>query len=61
MNNYNQHHKNLTGGSLKQSNITGSFCPPIKKNDYSSVINIAFVSDIVLHVVSILTFNKDNG
>ena len=23
MSNYNQHHKNLTGGSPKQSNITG--------------------------------------
>ena len=31
MNNYNQHHKKLTGGSLKQSNIAWSFCPPIKK------------------------------
>ena len=31
MNNYNQHHKNLTGGSPKQSNIAESFCPPIKK------------------------------
>ena len=31
MNNCNQHHKNLTGGSPKQSNIAGSFCPPIKK------------------------------
>ena len=31
MNNYNQHHKNLTGGSPKQSNIAGSFCPPIRK------------------------------
>ena len=31
MNNYNQHLKNLTGGSLKQSNIAWSFCPPIKK------------------------------
>ena len=29
--NNNQHHKNLTGGSPKQSNIAGSFCPPIKK------------------------------
>ena len=27
----NQHHKNLTGRSPKQSNIAGSFCPPIKK------------------------------
>ena len=26
MNNYNQHHKNLTGGSFKQSNMAGSFC-----------------------------------
>ena len=31
MSNYNQHHKNLTGGSPKQSNIAESFCPPIKK------------------------------
>ena len=31
MNNYNQHHKNLTGGSPKQSNIAGSFCLSIKK------------------------------
>ena len=29
--NNNQHHKNLTGGSPKQSNIAGSFCPSIKK------------------------------
>ena len=31
MNNYNQHHKKLPGGFLKQSNTTESFCPPIKK------------------------------
>ena len=31
LNNYNQHHKNLTGGSPKQSNFAGSFCPLIKK------------------------------
>ena len=31
MNNCKQHHKNLTGGSPKQSNIAGSFCPPIRK------------------------------
>ena len=31
MNNYNQHHKNLTGGSPKQSNIAGTFYLPIKK------------------------------
>ena len=60
-NNYNQHHKNLTGGSPKQSNIAGSFCPPIKKNDYRSVISIiTFMSDIVLHMVAISTFNTDN-
>ena len=29
--NNNQHHKNLTGGSPKQSNMAGSFCPPFKK------------------------------
>ena len=31
MNNYKQHHKHLTGGSPKQSTITESFCPSIKK------------------------------
>ena len=31
MSNYNQHHKNLTGVSPKQSNITGRCCPLIKK------------------------------
>ena len=31
MNNYNQHHKHLTGGSPKQGTIAESFCPPIKK------------------------------
>ena len=30
-NNINQHHKNLTGDSPNQSNMTGSFCPPITK------------------------------
>ena len=53
MNNFNQHHKNLTGGSSKQSNIAGLFHPPVKKNDYRSVINIAFISNIVLHMVAI--------
>ena len=37
-----QHHKNLTEGSPKQSNIAVSFCLPIKKND---VINITFISN----------------
>ena len=32
-----------------------------KKNDYRSVINITFISNIVFHMVAILTFNKDNG
>ena len=32
-----------------------------KKNDYRSVIGITFVSNIVLHMVVISTFNKDNG
>ena len=31
MNNFNQYHKNLTGGSPKQGNITGLFRPPVKK------------------------------
>ena len=38
MNNYNQHHKNLTGGSPKQSNITGSFRPPVKKKMSTDVL-----------------------
>ena len=59
--NDNQHHKNLTRGSPKQSNIPGSFCIPIKKIDYRSVISITFISFIVFYMVAILTFNKDNG
>ena len=31
MKNNNQHHKNLTGGFPKESNIPGSFYPLIKK------------------------------
>ena len=58
--NNNQHHKNLTGGSPKQSNIAGSFCPPIKKV-IAEVLLILPLSDIVLHMVAISTFNKDNG
>ena len=59
--NDNQHHKNLTGGSPKQSNTAGSFCPPVKKNDFRSVISIILISDIVLHMVLISIFNKNNG
>ena len=53
--------KNLLGGSPKQSIIAGSFCLPVKKNYYRSVINITFIPNIVVHMVSISTFNKDNG
>ena len=60
MNNYNLHHKNSEKLTPKQNNIAGSFCLPIKKNDYSSAIDITFISNIVLHVVAISTFNKDN-
>ena len=31
------------------------------KNDYRSVINITFTSNIVLRMVEVSTFNKDNG
>ena len=31
------------------------------KNDYRSVINIIFTSNIVLHIIAISIFNKDNG
>ena len=34
INNEQQQHKNLTGGSPKQSNIAGSFWLLILKNDY---------------------------
>ena len=40
MNNYNQHHKNLTGGSPKQSNIVGSFCLSIKKKMITELLLI---------------------
>ena len=31
------------------------------KNDYRSVTSTTFISDIVLHMVSISTFNEDNS
>ena len=31
------------------------------KNDYRSVTSITFISDIILHMVSISTFNEDNS
>ena len=33
----------------------------VKKNDYRSDISITFISNIVLHLVVISTFNKNNG
>ena len=44
--NEQQHHKNLTIGSLKQSTIARSFW--FLKNDYRSVISIAFICNIVI-------------
>ena len=58
--NEQQQHKNLTGGSPKQSTIAGSFWFK-KKIDYRSVIDITFTSNIVLHLVVISICNKDNG
>ena len=51
--------KKLTGGSPKQSTIAREFLlsleksskVPFKKNDYRSVIDITFMSDIVSHMV----------
>ena len=40
MKNNNQHHKNLAGRSPKQSNIPGSFCPPVKKKMVTEVLLI---------------------
>ena len=34
---------------------------PIKKDDYKSVIDITFISDIVPRIVAISTSNKSNG
>ena len=42
--------------------LAGSFWLfDLKKNGYRSVIDITFISDIVLHMVLISTFNKGNG
>ena len=58
---------NITKTSLEflSSKVTslGGFVFQLK-NDYRSVIDITFMSDIVLHIVAISTFNKvnkDNG
>ena len=48
--NEEQHYKNLTGGSLD-----------FLKKDYRIVISIILISSIVFHLVSISTFDKDNG
>ena len=34
---------------------------PRQRNDYRNIINITFISDIVLRMVAISTFNKGNG
>ena len=52
-----QHHKNLTEGSPKQSNIAVSFCLPIKK----MMLLILPLYLIIFQMVTISTFNKDNG
>ena len=49
--------KNLTEGSPKQSNIAVSFCLPIKK----MMLLILPLYLIIFHMVTISTFNKDNG
>ena len=51
LNNYNQHHKNLTGGSPKQSNFAGSFCPLIKKKMITEVLLI-----LPLYLILFLTW-----
>ena len=54
----------LPRGSSKQKTIAGSFWSskaPIKKDDYKSVIDITFISDIVPRIVAISTSNKSNG
>ena len=56
---------NITKTSLEvlPSKVTslGVFVFQLKKNDYRSVIDITIISNIVLHMVTISTFNKDNG
>ena len=58
--NDNHYHKNLLGPSKVPSLAVFEF-RFLKKNDYRSVTSINFISDIVLHMVAISTFNKDNG
>ena len=55
-----QQHKNLTGGSPKKVTSLGVF-DFFKKNYYRSIISITLASNIVLHMLAISTFNKDNG
>ena len=58
--NEQQQHKNLTGGSPKKVTSLGVF-DFFKKNCYRSIISITLTSNIVLHMLAISTFNKDNG
>ena len=57
-----QQQQKPSGRSLKQVPSLGVLLsPPLNKSDYRNVINITFISNIVLHMVLISTFNKDNG
>ena len=58
--NEQQQHKNLTGGSPKKVTSLGVF-DFFKQNCYRSIISITLTSNIVLHMLAISTFNKDNG
>ena len=54
---------NITKSLLEvlSSKVTSLGVFDFLKNDYRSVINVTFISNIVLHIVAISTFNKDNG
>ena len=64
MNNKNQHDKYLLEvlpSTVPSLGVFWSSKAPIKKNDYRSVTDITFISDIVFHMVAISTFDKGNG
>ena len=56
-----QQQQKPSGRSLQVPSLGVLLSPPLNKSDYRNVINITFISNIVLHMVLISTFNKDNG
>ena len=50
-----------TSSEVLPSKVTLLGVFDFQENDYRSVISYAFISNVVLHLVAISTFNKNSG